>query len=93
MDDVAVEVIEAKLLSAIDDIFSPVKVYQMSPELVSRIAGEPEDSRAEREQLDRQLAVLGNGLQTCKKIAGFRVGGGESCCLCVFGLLPRSNCL
>ncbi len=93
MDDVAVEVIEAKLVSAIDDIFSPVKVFQMPPELVSCIAGESEDSRAEREQLNRQLAALGNGLQTCKKIASFRVSGGESCCLCELGLLPRSNCL
>src|SRR5690242_3388380 len=93
MDDVAVEVIEAKLVSAIDDIFSPVKVYQMSPELVSRIAGESEDSRTEREQLSRQLAVLGNGLHTCKRFAGFRVGGGESCCLYGFSSPPRSNCL
>ncbi|KAH6632477.1 P-loop containing nucleoside triphosphate hydrolase protein [Chaetomium tenue] len=93
MDDVAVEVIEAKLVSAIDDIFSPVKVYQMSPELVSRIAGESEDSRTEREQLSRQLAVLGNGLLTCKRFAGFRVGGGESSCLYGFSSLPRSNYL
>jgi hypothetical protein len=93
MDDIAAEVIEAKLVSAIDDIFSPVKMYQMSPELVSRIAGESEDSRTESEQLNRQLAVLGNGLHTCKRFAGFRVGGGESCCLCGFGSLPRSNCL
>ena len=93
IDGVAVELIEAKLVSAIDDIFSPVKVYLMSPELVSRIAGESEDSRTEREQLNRQLAVSGNGLHTCKRFAGFGVSGGESCCLYGFGSLPRSNCL
>ncbi|RYP32724.1 hypothetical protein DL767_005058 [Monosporascus sp. MG133] len=75
IDDVAVEVIEAKLVSVIDDILSPVKVYQMSPELVSRIAGESEDSRTEREQLNKQLEVLRNGLHTCRKFTGFRVGG------------------
>jgi hypothetical protein len=83
MDDIAVEVIEAKLVSAIDDILSPVKVYQMSPELVSRIAGESEDSRTERELLNRQLAVLGNGLHTCKRFAGFR---------CLLGLLLSASC-
>ena len=84
----AVEVIEAKLVSAIDGIFSPVKVFEMSPELVSCIAGESEHSRTERKQLNRQLAVLGNGLRTCKRFAGFCVSGGESCCLCGFGSLP-----
>jgi hypothetical protein len=93
MDDVAVEVIEAKLVSAIDDIFSPVKVYQMSPELVSRIAGESEESRTEREQLNKQLEVLRDGLHTCRRFAGFRVGGGGSSCPCGFNSLPRSNCL
>jgi hypothetical protein len=77
MDDVAVEVIEAKLLSSIDDIFSPVKVYQMSPELVSRIAGKSEDSRTEREQLNRQLAVLRNELHKCKRFAGPAVSAGS----------------
>ena len=50
----------------------------MSPELVSRIAGESEDSRTEREQLNRQLEVLRNGLHTCRRFSGFRVGGGGS---------------
>jgi hypothetical protein len=72
-------VIEAKLVSALDDILSPVKVYQMSPDLVSRIAGESEESRTERVQLAKQRNVLQSGLQTCKRFAGFRVAGGESC--------------
>ncbi|RYO91894.1 hypothetical protein DL764_008220 [Monosporascus ibericus] len=75
IDDVAVEVIEAKLVSVIDEILSPVKVYRMSPELVSRIAGEFEESRTEREQLNKQLKVLRNGLHTCRRIVGFRVRG------------------
>ncbi|KAK4197977.1 putative vacuolar sorting protein VPS1 [Triangularia verruculosa] len=75
IDDVAVEVIETKLLSLLHDILSPITVYEMSQELVARIAGEPEESRAEREQFTKQIAVLRNGLQTCKRFAGVRIRG------------------
>ncbi|KAK4112757.1 hypothetical protein N656DRAFT_836798 [Canariomyces notabilis] len=74
IDDVAVEVIEAKLVSALNKILDPVSVYQMPTDQVSRIAGEPEETRIEREQLNRQLEVLRNGLDTCKRFIGFRFG-------------------
>jgi len=74
-DDVAVEAIEAKLVSTLCDILSPVKIFKMSNELVTRVAGEPEESRAEREQLARQLEVLQQGLEICKRFVGMRVGG------------------
>ncbi|KAK4677698.1 hypothetical protein QC764_0047510 [Podospora pseudoanserina] len=72
VDDVAVEVIETKLISVLHDILSPLGVYEMSATLISRIAGESEENRAEREQLTKQLDVLRNGLETCKRFAGFR---------------------
>jgi hypothetical protein len=78
IDDVAVEVIEAKLVSALDKILDPVSVYQMPTDQVSRIAGEPEETRIEREQLNRQLEVLRNGLDTCKRFVGFRFGDGKN---------------
>ncbi|KXX73142.1 Interferon-induced GTP-binding protein Mx [Madurella mycetomatis] len=78
IDDVAVEVIEAKLVSVLDDILSPLSVYQMPADKVARIAGESEETRTEREQLRKQLEVLQNGLDTCKQFAGFRISGGES---------------
>jgi hypothetical protein len=75
---VAVEVIEAKLMSALDRILSPLSVYLMPADEVARIAGESEETRAERDQLNKQLDVLRNGLETCKRFVGFRISGGAS---------------
>ncbi|KAK3991117.1 P-loop containing nucleoside triphosphate hydrolase protein, partial [Cladorrhinum sp. PSN332] len=76
IDDVAVQVIEDKLLSVLDAILSPISVYEMSPDQVSRIAGESEERRTERDQLAKQMEVLRKGLETCKKFSGFRMVGG-----------------
>ncbi|KAK4209000.1 hypothetical protein QBC37DRAFT_378517 [Rhypophila decipiens] len=54
---------------------SLISVYGMSAELVDRIAGESEESRALGEELNRQLEVLGKGLETCRRFAGLRIGG------------------
>ncbi|KAK4095885.1 hypothetical protein N658DRAFT_519494 [Parathielavia hyrcaniae] len=78
IDDVAVEVIEAKLMSALDRILPPVSIYQMPDNQVARIAGESDEIRTEREQLNKQLEVLRNGLETCKRFAGFRISGGKN---------------
>ncbi|KAK3935347.1 dynamin family protein [Diplogelasinospora grovesii] len=75
IDDMAIEVIEAKLVDVLGNILSPVSVYEMPSDLVSRIAGESEESRTQREQLTRQLDVLRKGLDTCKRFAGLRIGG------------------
>lgn len=77
IDDVAVEVVEAKLVSALDRILPPNAIFQMSDDHVAHIAGESEETRSEREQLGKQLDVLRNGLETCKRFVGFRVSGGE----------------
>lgn len=74
----AVEVIETKLLCALDGILSPLSVYQMDADQVARIAGESEEAKAEREQLTKQLEILGKGLTTCKNFAGLRIAGGEN---------------
>ncbi|KAK4118379.1 hypothetical protein N657DRAFT_606320 [Parathielavia appendiculata] len=79
IDDMAVEVIEAKLMSALDRILPPVSIYQMLDDQVARIAGESEETRTKREQLNKQLEVLRNGLETCKRFAGFRISGGKNC--------------
>ncbi|KAI3327306.1 vacuolar sorting protein [Xylariaceae sp. AK1471] len=70
IDDVAVEVIEMKLMSALQHIFSPVSVYAMDTALVSLIAGESEESVVERGELQKQLSVLRTGSDTCKYFAG-----------------------
>jgi hypothetical protein len=77
IDDVAVEVVEAKLMAALDGILSPVSVFQMSSDQVARIAGESKETRKKREQLTRQLEVLADGLETCKQFAEIRISGGR----------------
>ncbi|KAK1143992.1 hypothetical protein N8T08_005901 [Aspergillus melleus] len=72
IDDVAVESIELELAQALTSILSPIKVFEMAPELVTRIAGESEENRAFRMQLNKKLQVLANGLVTCQQFVGNR---------------------
>lgn len=75
VDDIAIEVIEAKLISSLHDIFSPITVTSMPADLVTSIAGESEENRAQREQLTKQLEVLMKGTETCKRFIGVRILG------------------
>lgn len=72
IDDVAVEAVEVKLVQSLGSLFTPIKVYEMPSELVSRIAGESEENRALREQLNKKIQILRNGLSTCRKFVGTR---------------------
>ncbi|KAI0446362.1 P-loop containing nucleoside triphosphate hydrolase protein [Xylaria telfairii] len=74
VDDVAIEVIERKLMSALSEIFSPVVVFNMPEDLVSAIAGESQESRAKRTRLINQVDILVKGSETCKRFAGIRLG-------------------
>ncbi len=74
-DDIAIEAIEAKLISRLGDIFSPITLYDMPPDIVTSIAGESEENRALREQLTKQLDVLMKGSDTCKRFIGARLFG------------------
>ncbi|KAK4142578.1 P-loop containing nucleoside triphosphate hydrolase protein [Dichotomopilus funicola] len=76
VDDMAVEVIEAKLVSILDNILSPLSVCKMDSQEVASIAGESEEIRTERDQLKKQLHVLRNGSKTCRLFLGYRVSGG-----------------
>ncbi len=73
IDDIAIEVIEAKLISPLGGIFTPVAVSIMSVDLVTSMAGESEENRAQREQLTKQLDVLTKGSDTCKRFIGLRL--------------------
>ncbi|KAL2156650.1 hypothetical protein VTH82DRAFT_1395 [Thermothelomyces myriococcoides] len=75
IDDVAVEVVEEKLMSALEDILSPVFVAEMSANDVTRIAGESEETRSERERLNKQLEILQNGRDTCKRFTDVKFSG------------------
>ena len=74
-DDVAIEVVEAKLVSPLHEIFSPISVVSMATDLVTSVAGESEDHRAQREQLLKQLDVLSKSFETCKRFNDIRVLG------------------
>lgn len=63
------------LVSKLGDLFTPVGVIRMDHSLVTRIAGESEENRAIRDQLTKQLDVLGKGSDTCKRFSGVRLFG------------------
>lgn len=69
IDDIAVEVVESVLISALPTILSPAKVFGMPPDLVARIAGENEETQTQRHQLSKQLELLCRGAETCKQFA------------------------
>lgn len=87
IDDIAIEVIEAKLLSPLGDLFSPLSVSAMPFDLVTRIAGESEQNRAQREQLNKQLDVLVKGSETCKRFIGVRLLGKKALSMSLAQLL------
>lgn len=72
IDNVAVQVIEEKLLLALADILSPVSVFVMQPELLTRIAGESQQSRVQREELMKKIDVLEKGSVTCNRFVHLR---------------------
>ncbi|KAL5041207.1 hypothetical protein BDW71DRAFT_212352 [Aspergillus fruticulosus] len=72
VDDIANEVVESKLMLALIQIFSPVSVFDMHGKVVTRIAGESEENRSLREQLNRKLQVLGRGTEICQQFVGIR---------------------
>ena len=47
----------------------------MPADLVTSVAGESEENRAQREQLNKQLEVLMKGTETCKRFVGVRILG------------------
>jgi hypothetical protein len=69
VDNVAAQAVEASLLSGLSEILSPTSILEMGASLIASIAGEPEDSQVEREQLSRKLTVLRSGLDICKRFA------------------------
>ncbi|KAH7016365.1 dynamin family protein [Microdochium trichocladiopsis] len=67
IDDMAVSVVEVALVSALADILSPAKVFEMDEGVVAALTGETEENRILREQLVQQLEVLENGAEICQR--------------------------
>ncbi|KAL8792225.1 MAG: hypothetical protein Q9195_005181 [Heterodermia aff. obscurata] len=72
VDNVALQAIEACLMTHLPDIISPASVMQMEGETIRRIAAESEESQELREQLIRKATVLKSGLEICKRYTGRR---------------------
>lgn len=76
------------MIAKLGEILSPVGIFSMSDELVTRLAGESEENRAQREELTRQLGVLRAGLETCKRFVGLKISGG----MCGISYTALFNC-
>lgn len=71
----AIEAVEATILAKLEGILSPVKITFLDKEVVTKIAGESDESRARRKLLTSQLEVLRNGSGTCKQFMSRRLPG------------------
>ena len=67
VDNVTTQAVEACLIRGLESILSPSSILEMSPEMVTRIADEPQEHQQQRDHLTRKLAVLNSGLETCKR--------------------------
>ena len=81
IDDIVIEVIKAKLIFPLDDIFTPVAVSAMFVNLVTSIAGESEENHAQREQIIKQLDVLMQDFDICKHFIDVRLLSKTDLCL------------
>ncbi|KAI9035009.1 zinc knuckle domain protein [Aspergillus affinis] len=64
--------LEAGIRTRAKELLSWPHIFEMPSELVTRIASESEENRALREQLNKKLQVLANGLVTCRQFEGNR---------------------
>ncbi|KAK8057207.1 hypothetical protein PG996_011144 [Apiospora saccharicola] len=67
IDDIAVEVIEVKIVSALVDVLSPGGVYKMDHALIEALAGELKEDQDRRAKLTKQLEMLTHGIRTCER--------------------------
>lgn len=69
MDNVPTLAIQAPIVRKLDEALCPTTVFRMSPELVTKIAGESEEKMHEREEILSKLSILEAGAQICKQYA------------------------
>ena len=78
VDDIAVEVVEKTMIRKLESIFTPVSIFHLADKDVERIAGESEESRVQREELNQQLDILNKGSRVCKGYSAARSLGKQS---------------
>jgi hypothetical protein len=67
MDNVIILGVENCLMSKLPMILSSKAIYSMKQEVLIRLAGETADITQERITLNREIAILAQGLKICKK--------------------------
>ncbi|CDM32746.1 GTPase effector domain, GED [Penicillium roqueforti FM164] len=72
INNVATEVIEIKLLTALPALFIPITTFKIPEDLVSKIVGESEESQSLREQLNRKLWILTKGSNIYRRFISIR---------------------
>lgn len=78
VDNVAIQVVEGILVAETWSILSPIDVGQMPPNLVSKIAAESTEAQELRQQLERKLHILENGMEICQRHSTHTNIGGNS---------------
>jgi hypothetical protein len=63
IDDVSVLGIENCLIGKVPELFRSTKILKLSPEDISRLAGETAESSVERDRLEEKREILNAGLQ------------------------------
>lgn len=66
-DNVTNLAIESCLISALPNILTPTQVDEMDNEQLEELAAEPEEAKSDRERLQREIEVLRQGLEQCRK--------------------------
>jgi hypothetical protein len=77
IDSFGVYAIEECLLKELPNLFKPQNIMALEDGLVTRIAGESEESLIEREDLMKKLKVLEKTMTTLRRMKGFK-GSGEA---------------
>ncbi|GFF61244.1 dynamin family GTPase, putative [Aspergillus udagawae] len=77
VDDIANEVVESKLMFSLSRILSPVTVFDMPANLITRIAGESKESQTIREQLNKELSILSKGSETSRRFVRSKTDEGS----------------
>jgi hypothetical protein len=67
MDNVPTLAIQAPIIRKLPEMFCPTTVFNMKPELVTKIAGEAEEKIFERTEILRKLKTLEDGARICKQ--------------------------
>lgn len=68
VDDFAIYAVEQGLLTKVQTIFAPASIFSLSEDIIQDIAGETEDSVAERDVSTTKLAILKKALDVLKRL-------------------------